>query len=154
MRISLVAIGRSMPDWIEKGWNEYARRLPRAQIDLQLDALPAPGGRRDGKGREREGRALLARCPKPATVIALDGIGEPWKTRALAKRLDEWMMRGSPVALLVGGADGLADEVRQASSACWSLGPLTLPHMLVRVIVAEQIYRAWTLLSGHPYHRG
>jgi len=154
MRISLVAIGRSMPDWIEQGWHEYARRLPRSQIDLQLDPIPAPRGRRDGASRLREGRALLDRCSKQATRIALDSGGEPWKTRALAQRLDEWMMSGVPVALLVGGADGLADEVRETSSACWSLGPLTLPHMLVRVIVAEQIYRAWTLLSGHPYHRG
>jgi 23S rRNA (pseudouridine1915-N3)-methyltransferase len=154
MRISLVAIGRSMPDWIERGWYEYARRLPRDRIDLQLEALPAPRGRGDGKTREREGRALLQRCPKGATVIALDGAGEPWETRVLAQRLEGWMMRGVPVALLVGGAEGLSDHARDASAARWSLGPLTLPHMMVRVIVAEQIYRAWTLLSGHPYHRG
>ena len=153
MQINLVAIGRSMPDWVEQGWREYARRLP-PQIDLELIALAPPAGRRDGSNRRREGRLLLERSPRDATLIALDGTGEQWSTQALARRMEQWMMQGAPVALLVGGADGHSDEVRSASAARWSLGRLTFPHMLVRVIVAEQIYRAWTLLSGHPYHRG
>lgn len=153
MRISLIAIGRSMPDWIEQGWSEYARRLP-PQIDLELVEVAPPAGRRGASSSLHEGRSLLQRLPKDATTVALDGEGETWSTRALAGRLEQWMMQGRPVALLVGGADGHSDEVRSRSSALWSLGRLTFPHMLVRVIVAEQLYRAWTLLSGHPYHRG
>lgn len=153
MRISLIAIGRSMPEWIEQGWQEYARRLP-PQIDLELIELAPPAGRRGRESSLHEGRSLLQRVPKDATTVALDGNGEAWSTRMLADRLDQWMMQGRPAALLVGGAEGHSDEVRKRSAASWSLGPLTFPHMLVRVIVAEQLYRAWTLLSGHPYHRG
>jgi len=152
MRIRLVAIGRSMPGWIARGWQEYARRLP-AQIDLELIEVAPATGHADGRASLREGRALLDRRPRDATSIALDGAGEQWSTRSLADRLEQWMMQGAPVALLVGGADGHSDEVLSTSASTWSLGPLTLPHMLVRVIVAEQLYRASTILSGHPYHR-
>jgi len=140
-----------MPRWVEAGWNEYRKRLPR-QLSLELvEIAPGPG---DNRQRSRaEGRALLARCPAGCVRVALDGRGADWSTRDLADRLEQWMMHGDPVALLVCGADGHDRALLADTRQHWSLGRLTFPHMLVRVIVAEQLYRAWSLLSGHPYHR-
>lgn len=151
MQIRLVAIGRSMPDWIARGWHEYARRMP-PQIGLELIEV-APPRATGGDERKREGEALLARCAPDGPRIALDEHGSEWSTRDLAGRLDDWMMTGESVSLIVGGASGHSKELLSACTARWSLSRLTFPHMLVRVIVSEQIYRAWTLLSGHPYHR-
>lgn len=151
MQIRLVAIGRSMPDWIARGWHEYARRMP-PQVELELVEV-APPRATGGDERRREGEALLARCAASGPRIALDERGSAWSTRDLAARLDDWMMTGEPVSLIVGGAAGHSKELLSKCTARWSLSALTFPHMLVRVIVGEQIYRAWTLLSGHPYHR-
>lgn len=151
MQIRLVSIGRSMPDWVARGWHEYARRMPH-RIDLKLVEVTPPRTT-GGDERKREGQALLAKCAASGPRIALDGRGSSWSTRDLAARMDDWMMSGDPVSLVIGGASGHSRELLSACSACWSLGALTFPHMLVRVIVGEQIYRAWTLLSGHPYHR-
>lgn len=151
MQIRLVAIGRSMPDWIARGWHEYARRLP-PQIALELVEV-APPRATGGDERRREGEALLARCAGSGPRIALHEQGSEWSTRELAGRLDNWMMIGQPVSLIVGGASGHSKEVLSSCTTRWSLSKLTFPHMLVRVIVCEQLYRAWTLLSGHPYHR-
>lgn len=141
-----------MPEWIARGWHEYARRMPPA-IDLDLIEVSPPRGSGAG-ARRKESAAVLARCRSGELRIAVDARGAPWSTEDLARRMDGWMMQGDTVALLVGGAAGHSPELRSQCSACWSLGSLTFPHMLVRVIVAEQIYRAWTMLSGHPYHRG
>jgi len=140
-----------MPDWVARGWREYARRMPPA-VELKLIELDAPrkGG---GDAQRREGEALLARCPGAGIRIALDERGAAWSSADLAKRMDDWMMRGDPVSLLVGGPAGHSPELLTQCSARWSLSALTFPHMLVRIIVAEQVYRAWTVLSGHPYHR-
>ncbi|MBS3744848.1 MAG: 23S rRNA (pseudouridine(1915)-N(3))-methyltransferase RlmH [Wenzhouxiangellaceae bacterium] len=152
MQIRLIAIGRSMPDWIARGWHEYARRMPPA-IDLELIEVVPPRAT-GGDERRREGDALLARCPASGVRIALDERGAAWSTRELAQRMDDWLMQGESVSLLIGGAAGHSPELAAQCSARWSLSALTFPHMLVRVIVAEQLYRAWTVLSGHPYHRG
>jgi len=141
-----------MPEWVARGWHEYARRMPSA-IDLELIEVSPPRGS-GGDARRRESDALLARCRSGELRIAVDERGTAWSTGDLAMRMDGWMMQGDSVALLVGGAAGHSPALRSQSSACWSLGSLTFPHMLVRVILAEQIYRAWTMLSGHPYHRG
>jgi len=152
LQIRVVAIGRSMPNWIARGWQEYAHRMP-SQIALELIEVASP--RQSGGGRQRrEGEALLSRCPRAGPRIALDEGGSAWSTRDLAGRLNDWLMRGEPVTLLVGGASGHSPHLLAQCTERWSLGPLTFPHMLVRVIVGEQVYRAWTLLSGHPYHRG
>jgi 23S rRNA (pseudouridine1915-N3)-methyltransferase len=151
LKIRVVAVGRTMPGWVEQGWNEYARRLPR-QLEIGLDAI-APSRARGEAGAREEGEALLRRCPRDSVRIALDGGGAAWTTPDFAGRLEQWMMDGRPVALLIGGADGHVPATLSRCDAAWSLGPLTLPHMLVRVVVAEQLYRAWTLVSGHPYHR-
>jgi len=141
-----------MPDWIARGWREYARRMPPS-VDLELIEVSPPRGS-GGAVQQRESEALLARCRAGDLRIAVDARGNAWSTEELANRMDDWMMQGESVALLVGGAAGHSPELRSRCTACWSLSSLTFPHMLVRVIVAEQIYRAWTMLSGHPYHRG
>lgn len=155
MRIHLIAVGRKPPAWVVEAFQEYARRLPR-ECALTLTEIAA--GRR-GKGADlpglvaAEGARMLRAVPEGATVIALDERGEGWSTRRLAAQLAQWQMTGGPVALLVGGPDGLAPACLERAERTWSLSPLTLPHPLVRVLVAEQLYRAWSLNAGHPYHR-
>lgn len=155
MRIHLLAVGTRMPAWVMAGYREYARRLPR-ECSLQLVEI-APGRRgRSGaaaRARAEEGRKMLAALPKDCRVIALDVDGAAWSTGTLARQLQDWLGAGRDVALLVGGPDGLAPACLERADASWSLSPLTFPHALVRVLLAEQLYRAWTLGSGHPYHR-
>lgn len=103
---------------------------------------------------EQECKLLRAAVPRGAKVVAMDEHGRPWTTRQLADRLRDWMHGGRDIALLVGGPDGLSPGCREQAQELWSLSPLTLPHMLCRVLIAEQLYRAWSLLHGHPYHRG
>jgi len=155
MNIHLIAVGDKMPRWVQEGFDEYARRLP-SECALRLVEIPA--GRR-GKNADiarimrDEAERLLAAVPKGAAVVALEVGGRSWSTEQLAARLGDWMGGGRDLALLVGGPDGLTDEVRAAAGQLWSLSPLTLPHPLVRVVLAEQLYRAWSILRGHPYHR-
>ncbi len=156
MRARLIAVGERMPSWVGDGFAEYKKRLSR---ELPLDLVEIRIGTR-GKGRDparaiaEEGAAVRAALPKGAHVVALDGRGEKWSSEALAAELKRWRMQGRDLALLIGGPDGHAPEVLAAAHQRWSLGPLTLPHMLVRLIVAEQLYRAAMILAGHPYHRG
>ncbi len=146
MRLVLVAAGQRPPAWVAEGFRDYARRLP-AHCRLELVEVPL-------RGRpEQDRRRLLAAAPAGARRVALDPAGSPWSTEELAARLEAWRAGGRDVALLVGGPEGLGPELRAAAEERWSLSPLTLPHMLVRVVVAEALYRAWTLLAGHPYHR-
>lgn len=144
-----------MPRWVEEGYREYARRLP-PECALELVEIP-PGRRQKGTDATRavaeEGARMLAAVPPRARVVALDVGGETWDTPALAERLQAWMAQGRPPCLLVGGPDGLAPACLERAEVRWSLSPLTFPHPLVRVILAEQLYRAWSLLAGHPYHR-
>ncbi len=155
MRIRLIAVGTRVPDWIRTGTEEYRRRLP-AQCALELVEI-APGRRPKGADPARavreEGERMLAAAGATARIWLLDERGAAWTTRELAGRLADWMREGRDLALLVGGADGLAEACRARAEGAWSLSPLTLPHLLVRGVAAEQIYRAWTLLNGHPYHR-
>jgi len=155
MRLHLLAIGQRMPDWVAAGFAEYAARMPR-ELSLVLRALPNPARSRamdTATLRRVEGQALLAAVPAQALVVALDERGRVVDTRAVAERLAGWQQSGRDVALIIGGAAGLDDAVRERADWVWSLSPLTFPHMLVRVLVAEQIYRAWSLLNNHPYHR-
>lgn len=153
MNLTLAGVGTRMPSWIKEGWNEYARRMP-PHLPLELVEVPAAG--KAGAGREPavEAEQLARRLPERAIVVALEVTARPWSTEMLAARLEQWQLAGDPVWFLVGGARGLDRSLLERADQRWSLGPATLPHMLVRVIVAEQLYRAWTLLSGHPYHRG
>jgi 23S rRNA (pseudouridine1915-N3)-methyltransferase len=156
MRIQLLAVGRRMPGWVSEGYREYAKRLPR-ECALELVEIE-PGHRRRAENpevaRRGEEARMLAAVPKGARVIALDERGQAWSTEQLAKVLAGWMAEGRGVALLVGGPDGLSEACRRRAERLWSLSPLTFPHPLVRVLIAEQLYRAWSILEGHPYHRG
>lgn len=155
MRLVLITVGERVPPWVAQGFDDYARRMPR-ECALELVELPAA---RHGRGAAvdraiaEEGQRLLDACPKRCRRIVLDERGQLWRTADLAARLEDWLQGGTDVALLVGGADGLSAEVKASADATWSLSPLTLPHALVRVLVAEQLYRAWTILQRHPYHR-
>jgi 23S rRNA (pseudouridine1915-N3)-methyltransferase len=155
MRIHLIAVGTRMPSWVTEGYREYARRLPR-ECTLQLVEIP-PARRHKSltveQARREEGRQLLAAIPHDCHVIALDVRGKGWRTEQLATQLHDWLGSGRDVALLVGGPDGLAPDCLARAAQAWSLSPLTFPHALVRVVIAEQLYRAWTIYSGHPYHR-
>jgi len=153
MKIRLLCVGTRMPAWISEGYATFAKRLPRDQ-PLILDEVPA--ARRAGDVErciDDEGSRMLARIARDEHVIALDERGAAWSSADLAHRMDDWRRDGRDIVLLVGGADGLAAACLARAEERWSLSAATLPHGLVRVVVAEQIYRAWTQLSGHPYHR-
>lgn len=155
MRLLLAAIGQKMPAWVEAAWQDYAGRLP-PHLKLELAERPVSpwAGRGDAaRGMREEARSLRAAIPDNAWRVALDERGQAWTTEQLSQRLASWQALGRPVALLVGGPDGLEPALRAAADQRWSLSPLTLPHPMVRVIVAEQLYRAWSLLANHPYHR-
>jgi 23S rRNA (pseudouridine1915-N3)-methyltransferase len=154
VNLRVVALGHRMPVWVGAGWNEYARRLPHEfMLELvELKPEPRDRGRPVAQLLGAEAVRIAAAC-RGARVVALDERGRPWTTRELANRLARWRDDGDDVAFVVGSADGLADGVKQGAAAVVALSALTLPHGLVRVIVAEQLYRATTLLAGHPYHR-
>lgn len=155
MRIHLLAVGRRMPAWIKSGYTEFAQRLP-PECRLELKEIE-PGTRSKGRDPthaiDTEGLRMLAALPKSARVIALDEQGKQWSSVELSQRLENWLQDGRDVALLVGGADGLSPAIQARAETRWSLSKLTLPHALVRVLVAEQLYRAWSILKNHPYHR-
>jgi len=150
-----------MPAWIDAGFNEYAKRMPR-EMPLALTELK-PEAHRDEPGSgaarrvlEKEAlriEAALLKGSKAAVKVVLDETGKTVTTRQLAKRLDDWRAGGRDVAFVVGGADGTAARLKTGADWLWSLSPLTLPHGLVRVLLAEQLYRAMSILTNHPYHR-
>lgn len=155
MRIKLIAVGKGMPAWIAEGFGDYARRLP-ADCRLELvEVIAQRRGKRPNPTQvlREEGTRLRAAVPTGAWTIALDETGQAWNTRELARQLARWREEETDVALLVGGPDGLDPMCRGQARQVWSLSSLTLPHMLVRIVVAEQIYRAWSIVAGHPYHR-
>ena len=156
MRIHLISVGNRMPRWVVEGYGEYAKRMP-PECSLRLVEV-GPGRRGKGTDLRRaiadEGTRLLRALPHGALTIALDVRGRSWSTEQLAGRLGKWLAQGRDLALLVGGPDGLSDECLERADGHWSLSALTFPHPLVRVLLAEQFYRAWSLLKGHPYHRG
>lgn len=144
-----------MPGWVTDAWQDYARRMPR-ELALELREIPLQkrGKNADiARMKRDEGRALLAATSPGDHVVALDGGGKTWSTEQLATNLEAWMGQGRDCCFLVGGADGHDRDCLAAAQQRWSLGALTLPHPLVRVILAEQLYRAWTIIQRHPYHR-
>lgn len=155
MKIHLIAVGERMPSWVAQGYQEYAKRLP-PECSLHLVEIGL-GKRGKNTNIERaiqdEGERMRAAIPRGCRSIALDVQGRLWSTPELARQMEYWMQGGCDVALLVGGPDGLAPECMAQADGMWSLSPLTLPHPLVRIVLAEQLYRAWSVLKGHPYHR-
>ena len=155
MRARLIAVGERMPAWVAEGYGEYVKRLSR-ELPLELVEISTRqrGARDPARAIADEGQQMLAAIPKGGHVVALDGRGKPWSSEELAHQLAQWRMQGQDLALLIGGPDGLAPVALERAQQRWSLGPLTLPHPLVRIVVAEQLYRATTMLGNHPYHRG
>ena len=151
--MSLVAVGQRMPGWVQQGFSDYAQRL-RPRLPLQLVEIPAAKRGADvPRAMQEEGRRLLAAVRAEDYVVALDERGKSRGSVELSQWLGQRLNDGRDLAFLVGGPDGFAPEVLQRANERWSLSPLTLPHALVRVVFVEQIYRAVTLLDGHPYHR-
>ncbi|MEO1766293.1 23S rRNA (pseudouridine(1915)-N(3))-methyltransferase RlmH [Thiobacter aerophilum] len=155
MRLAIIAVGTRMPDWVEAGFAEYQKRMPReARIEL-IEIRPEK--RESGRSKEQvlqaEAARIEAALPRGALRVVLDEHGQGLTSRLLAAKLDAWLASGRDVAFLIGGADGLAYEIKRQADLTWSLSPLTLPHGLVRVLVAEALYRAMSIRQGHPYHR-
>ncbi|WP_110021533.1 23S rRNA (pseudouridine(1915)-N(3))-methyltransferase RlmH [Pantoea ananatis] len=155
MKLQLVAVGTKMPDWVQTGFMEYLRRFPK---DMPFELTEVPAGKR-GKNAdikrilEKEGEAMLAATGKGNRIVTLDIPGQPWETPQLAQQLERWKQDGRDISLLIGGPEGLAPACKAAAEQSWSLSTLTLPHPLVRVLVAESLYRAWSITTNHPYHR-
>jgi len=144
-----------MPRWVQQGYEEYAKRLPPECALKLVEIAAGKRGKNADLARVMRGETerLLGAVPKGANPVALEVDGRCWSTPELSNRLQEWMLSGQDIALLVGGPDGLSESARKAASEMWSLSALTLPHPLVRILVAEQLYRAWSILRNHPYHR-
>lgn len=154
MRVSLIAVGQRMPAWVQQGFGDYTQRL-KARLPLTLVEVPAVkrGSGDVARAMEEEGRRLLATVKPDHHVVALDERGKSRTSIELSQWLAKRLQEGRDLCFLVGGADGFAPAVLQRADERWSLSALTLPHALVRVVFAEQLYRAVTLLDGHPYHR-
>jgi 23S rRNA (pseudouridine1915-N3)-methyltransferase len=156
MKFKLLAVGRKMPAWVTAGYQEYANRLPR-HCPLLLQEIE-PGlrahGSDPGRAKREESERLLKAIPANSWVVALDGRGKSWSTEQLAEQWEKWQQSGRDIVFLIGGPEGLDPASLSRADQKWSLGSLTFPHPLVRVMLAEQLYRAWSILSNHPYHRG
>jgi 23S rRNA (pseudouridine1915-N3)-methyltransferase len=155
LRLSLITASNRQPEWVDAGADDYAERL-RGRCTLEIKTVPL--ARRTastpvGRAIHDEGERMLALLPAGAHVVALLETGKPWSTKDLAAKLEVWMQRGAPVAFLIGGPDGLSQACVERANERWSLSSLTLPHGLVRIVAAEALYRAWSLLENHPYHR-
>ena len=155
MNIHLLAVGNKMPDWVTQGYQEYATRLP-AKCALVLKEISSEKRLKNSNLVaivEKESLKIKSAIPGNCRVVALDVKGQSWSTEKLANRMQDWMMGGQDIALIIGGPDGLSNELLSMADEKWSLSALTFPHPLVRVILAEQIYRAFTITENHPYHR-
>lgn len=159
MLIRILAVGSKMPAWVKDGCHDYQKRLPR---ELSIEWVELPLGERQAKKNRpqdiaraiaQENKSMMAAIDDRDYVIALDVKGKSWSTEVLAEQMASWQMEGYRIALLIGGPDGLSSECLQRAQQRWSLSELTLPHPLVRVLLIEQLYRAWTILKGHPYHK-
>jgi 23S rRNA (pseudouridine1915-N3)-methyltransferase len=155
MKLKLLAVGTRMPSWVEAGCNEYGKRMPpELRIETIEIALGARGKNQPAsKAIEKESQALLKAIGPQDFVVALDVIGRSLSTEQLATKLGDWQMNGRDICLIIGGPDGLSAECLARADMRWSLSDLTLPHPLVRIVLMEQMYRAWTINANHPYHR-
>jgi 23S rRNA (pseudouridine1915-N3)-methyltransferase len=155
MHIRLVAVGDRQPSWVDDAFAAYVGRYPR-EWKFRLDSIAtAKRAKADGssKARDAEGELLLAKLGDDEQLILLDEHGKQLSSKTLATRLSVWQLDGRNICFIIGGPDGVSDAVKKRASFTWSLSALTLPHGLARVLFAEQLYRAWSLQTGHPYHR-
>ncbi len=155
MKIILLAVGTKMPGWVQEGFNDYQKRFP-SEMKLVLEEIPPV--KRNGKGseekaKELEAKLILESLPKKAYIIALDERGKQYTSLEMGQKVGSWQSLGMDVVLIVGGPNGLTDEIRQKANEMWSLSKLTLPHPLVRVFLAETIYRGYSIYANLPYHR-
>ena len=155
MQLLVAAVGQRMPGWVNEAWTGYCRRMPpNLGLSLREITLSKRGKNADTRRlKATESQALYDAMPARARIIALDVQGQSWSTEKLAANLEDWMGDGRDVGFMIGGPDGISADILKKADTRWSLGPLTLPHPLVRVVLAEQLYRAWTITQNHPYHR-
>jgi 23S rRNA (pseudouridine1915-N3)-methyltransferase len=153
VELTLLAVGRLRPFYRE-ACDEYARRLGRYVRFREIEVREASRSPTVASQREEEAKRLDAKLPAGSMVVALTRSGTPWSSEEVARQLDGWRLGGRQMGLLIGGSHGLAPDLIARSAARWSLGPLTLPHELARVVVLEQLYRGFTILGGEPYHKG
>jgi 23S rRNA (pseudouridine1915-N3)-methyltransferase len=155
LKLIIAAVGTKMPGWVESGFEEYAKRFPRdCSLELiEVRAEPRTTGKTPAAMMELEATRLRQAVPARARLVVLDERGEDMTSRRLAERLQKWQDGGDDVAFVIGGPDGLAPAFKQSAHETMRLSSLTLPHAMVRVMLAEALYRAWSLLTNHPYHR-
>lgn len=154
MRLLVAAVGLRQPRWADDAWDEFAKRLP-AECRIELKAVKAEprAGKNTAQCVQAEASRLESALPKGVRRVVLDERGTRWTTAQLAERMSIWMADGRDVAFLIGGPDGLDPALKASADETWRLSDLTLPHALARVLMVEALYRAWSLRSGHPYHR-
>lgn len=155
MKIRVIAIGPKMPDWVRLATEDYLKRMPR---EMPVEFVPLALGNRAknasiDKAMQQEGDLMLAAIKASDHVVALDLSGKPWSTEQLADQMQNWRLQAKDIALLIGGPDGLDPRCLARANQRWALSNLTLPHPLVRVLLAEQLYRAWSITQNHPYHK-
>jgi len=155
VQIYILAVGERLPSWIEAGVDHYITRMPReCKVQIITNAAVKRSKNRTIKqAQAREQELLIKSTPGNSLRIALDEHGEPWTTSLLAKKIEQWLQFSPVVTFYIGGADGFTKEFLNQADFVWSISSLTMPHMLVRVLLVEQLYRAWTIVQGHPYHR-
>ncbi len=155
MKVHLIAVGKKIPEWINSGYAEFSKRMPpELQIDL-IEITPSVRNKTTPteKNIKEEGKRIQSAIPANSRLIVLDEKGKNFGSIALSKKMESWLPMGQDIVLVIGGADGIDPKIKQQADEKWSLSSFTLPHALVRVVVAEQLYRAWSILKGHPYHR-
>lgn len=155
MQIDLIAVGKKMPTWIESGFKEYAKRLPKNINFKLIEITPATRSKNNNADnyKQKEQEKIEAVLSTKSIIIALDERGKSINSQQLANQLQSWNDDNQHISLIIGGADGLSEPLKKKATQLWSLSAMTLPHGLVRVMIAEQIYRAWSITQNHPYHR-
>ena len=146
MRLTIIPVGHKMPDWVTTATQDYMKRMP-ADCSIEIKEI------KPDLSPAKEAVKMSSVIPKGSRVIALDERGKDQTTQQLATQLANWRQEGVDIAFLIGGADGLDTSIKENAQALWRLSSLTLPHAMARVLLVEQLYRAWTILQGHPYHR-
>jgi 23S rRNA (pseudouridine1915-N3)-methyltransferase len=155
LKVHLIAVGKKMPEWINTGYAEFSKRMPpELQINL-IEITPSTRNKSTPiqKNIKEEGARIQSAIPTNSKLIVLDEKGKNFSSIDLSKKIEGWLPMGQDISIVIGGADGIDPEIKQQADEKWSLSSFTLPHALVRVVIAEQLYRAWSILQGHPYHR-